>query len=111
MFLQASYSLHGCDRSFVTWSLRARHGASGVTPFSKLARTVAWAALPARIPQDWARTELITMSEPQHHKVSVGIDVSKATLDIAVHEPNEVWSTSNDSAGGAELVTKLKKLK
>lgn len=51
------------------------------------------------------------MSEPQHHKVSVGIDVSKATLDIAVHETNETWSTSNDSAGGAELVTKLKKLK
>ena len=50
------------------------------------------------------------MSEPQHHKVSVGIDVSKATLDIAVHETNETWSHSNDSSGAAELVTKLKKL-
>lgn len=51
------------------------------------------------------------MSEPQNHKVSVGIDVSKATLDIAVHESHETWSTSNDSAGGVELLTKLKKLK
>ena len=51
------------------------------------------------------------MSETQHYKVSVGIDVSKATLDIAVHETNETWSQSNDSPGAAELVTKLKKLK
>ncbi len=51
------------------------------------------------------------MNEPEHHQVSVGIDVSKARLDIAVHESNETWSNSNDSQGCAELVTKLKKLK
>ena len=43
-------------------------------------------------------------------KVSVGIDVSKHTLDIAVHESGEVWSVNNDPTGGAALTTRLKQL-
>ena len=41
------------------------------------------------------------MTEPENRKVSVGIDVSKTTLDIAVHETGEIWSSSNDSAVAA----------
>lgn len=44
-------------------------------------------------------------------KVFVGIDVSKAWLDVAVHEQKEIWRVSNDDAGNRDLVKKLKKLK
>lgn len=50
------------------------------------------------------------MPEPEITKVSVGIDVSKNTLDIAVHETGETWSSSNDSSGSAALAAKLKLL-
>lgn len=51
------------------------------------------------------------MPESQTLKVSVGIDVSKAILDIAVHETGASWTVANDHLGGAALVTKLKQLK
>ena len=51
------------------------------------------------------------MPESQTRKVSVGIDVSKETLDIAVHETGDSWTVANDNLGGAALVTKLKQLK
>lgn len=51
------------------------------------------------------------MPEPENTKVSVGIDVSKNTLDIAVHETGETWSSPNDSHGCATLAVKLKQLK
>jgi len=51
------------------------------------------------------------MPESELTKVSVGIDVSKNTLDIAVHETGETWSSNNDSSGCAALATKLKQLK
>jgi transposase len=44
-------------------------------------------------------------------KVFVGIDVSKAWLDVAVHEQKEVWRVSNADAGIRDLVKKLKQLK
>lgn len=44
-------------------------------------------------------------------KMFVGIDVSKAWLDVAVHEQKEVWRVSNDEAGIRGLVKTLKKLK
>jgi len=50
------------------------------------------------------------MTEPQRQKVSIGIDVSKSSLDVAVHETNTSWSCSNDNLGCAELVSKLKLL-
>jgi transposase len=43
-------------------------------------------------------------------KLSVGIDVSKNTLDIAVHESGERWTSNNDSQSGVALATKLKQL-
>jgi transposase len=51
------------------------------------------------------------MPEPENTKVSVGIDVSKNILDIAVHETGETWSSNNDSHGCATLAAKLKQLK
>jgi transposase len=51
------------------------------------------------------------MPDVETTKVSVGIDVSKSTLDIAVHETGETWSSNNDSNGGAALATKLELLK
>ena len=44
-------------------------------------------------------------------EIFVGIDVSKAWLDVAVHEQKEVWRVSNDEAGISGLGKKLKKLK
>jgi len=44
-------------------------------------------------------------------EIFVGIDVSKAWLDIAVHEQKEAFRAGNDDAGIASLVKRLKKLK
>lgn len=44
-------------------------------------------------------------------EIFVGIDISKAWLDIAVHEQAETFRASNDEAGIASLVKRLKKLK
>ncbi len=48
------------------------------------------------------------MTEQPH--VGVGIDVSKATLDIAVYASGEQWRTSNDEPGIAQLVERLRVL-
>lgn len=40
----------------------------------------------------------------------VGIDVSKAKLDLAVYETGEVWQATNDETGIAESVQRLKAL-
>jgi len=42
--------------------------------------------------------------------VFVGIDVSKARLDVAVRPSGEIWRFSNDEAGFASLVERLKPL-
>ena len=44
-------------------------------------------------------------------QIFVGMDVSKAWLDIAVHEKEETFRASNDEIGIAGLVKRLKKLK
>lgn len=49
------------------------------------------------------------MTEPQSTKISVGIDVSKNTLEIAIHETTERWSCNNTEECAA-LVPKLKQL-
>jgi len=51
------------------------------------------------------------MTEPESQKVSVGIDVSKNSLDVAVHETHASWSCTNDQSGCGELVSKLKQLR
>ncbi len=40
--------------------------------------------------------------------VYVGIDVSKAQLDVALRPTAETWTVSNDEAGIASLVTRLR---
>ena len=45
------------------------------------------------------------MSEPQ---VCVGIDVSKAQLDVALRPTNACWHVSNDEVGIAGLVERLR---
>lgn len=44
-------------------------------------------------------------------EIFVGIDISKAWLDVAVHEQTEVFRFSNDDPGILSLVQRLKKLK
>lgn len=51
------------------------------------------------------------MAEPEIKKVSVGIDVCKHILDIAIHETGETWSSPNDSSGVAILAARLKQLR
>src|SRR5512139_760239 len=41
-------------------------------------------------------------------EIFVGIDVSKAWLDVAVHEQAEVWRMANEEAGIGKLVERLK---
>lgn len=47
------------------------------------------------------------MSEPT---LFIGIDVSKASLDVAVHPTKEDWTVSNDPAGLQELLPRLQAL-
>src|SRR5262245_17085183 len=42
--------------------------------------------------------------------VFVGIDVSKAVLDAAVHRTGEQWKVANDADGIGELVGRLQKM-
>jgi transposase len=44
-------------------------------------------------------------------EISVGIDVSKSHLDLAVHQTGAAWSCPNDQSGCAALVSQLKELK
>jgi transposase len=39
--------------------------------------------------------------------IYAGVDVSKETLDIALHPSGEYWQESNDEAGRARLITRL----
>ena len=43
-------------------------------------------------------------------KVYVGIDISKDSLDVAVHASSKQWSFANDRAGIARLCKLLAKL-
>src|SRR5215210_181082 len=44
-------------------------------------------------------------------EIFVGIDVSKAWLDVAIHEHQEMLRVGNDEAGIRDLVKRLKKRK
>ncbi len=37
----------------------------------------------------------------------IGVDVSKASLDVATYPSNETWQVSNDARGIDELVSQL----
>lgn len=49
------------------------------------------------------------MKGKSEQPVFVGIDVSKATLDVALRPAEETWSVSNDTKGIAKLVKTLSK--
>ena len=41
--------------------------------------------------------------------VFVGLDVAKATLDVALRPTGEQWSVPNDEAGAGALVERLRR--
>jgi len=51
------------------------------------------------------------MAESEQAKVYVGIDVSKAHLDIGVRPTNQRWQVENDLEGIVELVKRLAEIK
>jgi transposase len=44
-------------------------------------------------------------------EIFVGIDVSKGSLDVAIHEQDETYRVGNDDVGISELVKRMKELK
>src|SRR5512143_1884703 len=71
-------------------------------PASSLARTVEGSS---EAGFTLTRAPGVTMSEPTGN--FVGIDVSKAHLDVAVHRPASHWQVANIESGIAELVQRL----
>lgn len=78
-----------------------------VQPTRSRARTVARAqsSYPARPGVRSVRSKRGPMADAY-----VGVDVSKAWLDIAVRPSGEIWRVSNDEAGFAQLMEKLKQV-
>ncbi len=93
------------DRPLVA-NTAGEHGIA-VQPTHSRARTVARAksSNPARTGRGSAQQARSNMSD-----VFVGIDVSKARLDVAVRPSGETWSVANDEAGFTELTARLKPL-
>jgi len=50
------------------------------------------------------------VNAPRDAAVNIGIDVSQATLDVAVHPSGEQWRVGNEPGGIAELVERLQQL-
>jgi transposase len=48
-----------------------------------------------------------TKDKEMKKEIYVGIDVSKCTLDVAVHEDGHSWSFTNDQAGISKIITIL----
>ena len=65
----------------------------------------------ARICKDgpqWANpTRGAVVTDQVQQQAGVGIDVSQATLDVAVYPSGEQWQTSNDDTGIAQLIERL----
>lgn len=49
------------------------------------------------------------MNINKHYQTYIGIDVSKAQLDIGIRPENAAWSVTNDEAGIDELLRRIKK--
>lgn len=49
-------------------------------------------------------------SPDESEPVFVGLDVAKATLDVAVRPSGETWTVANDEAGMAQLVVRVRGL-
>jgi transposase len=52
--------------------------------------------------------QMQTIDSPAAAPVFAGIDVSKASLDVALRPGGEHWRSPNDEAGIAELITRLR---
>ena len=46
----------------------------------------------------------------EKEKVYVGIDVAKASMDMAVHQSEQRWSFSNEDRGIVQAVSRLRKM-
>jgi transposase len=53
------------------------------------------------------RAEQQRLTEQAHSASTIGIDVSQATLDVAVQPSGEQWQVANDPSGIADLVERL----
>src|SRR6266566_8094247 len=98
------------DSSCYRWSSRPCFS-WGVVHRSSGARTVDWGITPhvARLGQDEgtpARKEVAMNETP----VFVGIDVAKATLEVAVRPSGAQWASANDEAGIQTLLGQLRAL-
>src|SRR5713226_1783898 len=91
------------------WSQEAGGERGSPRPLSQVkARTVAGAAERARIMQGRVRPE--KAGGRMEGEVMVGIDVSKARLDVAVLPGEEIFREEHDSRGIAALIERLKKI-
>jgi len=52
----------------------------------------------------------MTDQQQQQQPTTVGIDVSQATLDVAIYPSGEQWQTSNDDGGIAQLTERVRQL-
>src|SRR6266566_1854720 len=98
------------DSSCYRWSSRPCFS-WGVVHRSSGARTVDWGITPhvARLGQDEgtpARKEVAMNETP----VFVGIDVAKATLEVAVRPSGAQWASANEEAGIQTLLGQLRAL-
>ena len=64
-------------------------------------------ARPGRVPDSGRSRSLVRPDQPVH----VGIDVSKATLDVAIEPTHERWQVANDQRGIEQLVERLQHLR
>jgi transposase len=64
-------------------------------------------ARPGRVPESGRSRSWVSPEQPVH----VGIDVSKATLDVAIEPTHERWQVANDQRGIEQLVERLQQLR
>src|SRR5215469_11038253 len=96
----------GCDRPSLPQVFKTVGSAVVVMPGQKRrrARTV------ARVNKPVSRKDGLSVGGSLENQVFVGIDVSKARLDVALRPGDESFSVTNNQRGIAALVKRLKKL-
>ena len=87
-----------------TQVMEDRRGASVAAPTTSRARIVAWAN-GARIVQ--GRATLTQKVKMERETRFVGIDVSKAQVDVAVRPTGQRWIVSYDETGVEELISQM----
>src|SRR5437763_1972932 len=100
-----SWSNRGAGQTLSSVVPGDRRSARSSCLCSARARTVAGAEEPESCKVGRVRRRLVDRREYGHNLSGfVGIDVSKAYLDVAVRPSGESWQTSNDAEGIALLV-------